>query len=156
MDSLHGKLKNWLVDIGKENSYDARTPDEQNDYEFSKLRNAKVNYIPDVVWKKRREKVLFELAFTERPVAVIGEMFLASHVEGFSKIYFIRRTKHTDKWEDVATFLRLAFRKNEGALKDYQAHRPGFVFLDPSLEETEIKQRIVKQLEEDHWIAKKE
>jgi hypothetical protein len=154
MVGFHDQLKAWLVTLGKENGYESWTPDEQNNYEFSKIRNAKVDYIPDVIWKKRGEKVIFELAFTESTYAVIGKMFLAAQVENFSKIYFIRRTEHTSKWEEVSSFLRYAFKKDEGLLKTYKAHRPGFILLDADLLGAEIKERIQKQLKDDNWIKK--
>lgn len=75
MAGLHDQLKEWLVTLGKENGYESWTPDERNNYEFSKIRNAKVDYIPDVVWKKKGEKVIFEIAFTEDHMQSLARCF---------------------------------------------------------------------------------
>lgn len=71
-------------------------------------------------------------------------MFLASQVEGFSKIYFIRHTKHADKWKEVFKFLGYAFKKGEILFKAYEAHRPGFILLDYDLPADKVKAEIRK------------
>jgi hypothetical protein len=81
-------------------------------------------------------------------------MLLASKVEGFSQIYFIRQTEHKEKWEGVACFLKYAFSKEEGIFKDYIAWKPEFILLDPNIDEKKIKDTIIKQLEKDEWLTK--
>jgi hypothetical protein len=54
----HGNLKSWLVSLGNANGYKAWTPDEKKNYEFSKIRNAKVDYVPDVVWLYKNQSYL--------------------------------------------------------------------------------------------------
>lgn len=153
--SMHNEIREWLITLGKDNGYKAWTPDKKGNIEVSKIRNTIVRYRPDVVWKyeRTREKVFFELAFEEDYRAVIGEMFLASQVEGFSKMYFVRATGRTSFWKNIGKFLRFAFRRKEGIVKTH--HRPTFIVFDRSLlenSEDEIKEKIVNRLKKDHWI----
>jgi len=154
--SMHDRLKDWLIDFGESNGYEAWTPDRKNNVEVAKIRNAKLDYRPDVVWRSKRtnQKIFFELIFQEDFRQVVGEMFLASQVEGFSKIFFVRPTKDEGFWKNVEKFLRLAFRSEEGLVKAY--HRPTFIIFDRSLEENskddEVKAGIVQALKETNWI----
>lgn len=154
---MHDKLKDWLITLGKENGYEAWTTDRKDNVELSKFRDAKVDYRPDVVWKHKRtrEKIVFELIFQEDYRQVMGEMFLASQVENFSKMYFIRPTEDEPFWKNIEKFLRYTFRRSEeGIVKTY--HRPAFIIFDRSLEknqkEEEIKEKIVQVLRKDNWI----
>lgn len=157
MKTMHDRLKEWLVSLGEENGYEAWTTDVQNNVEFSKIRNIKVDYRPDVVWKhiRTRQKVLFELAFQEDYRQIVGEVFLASQVESFRKIYIIRPTTDENFWKNVESFLRLAF-KDGGIFKAYKAYRPRFIIFGRNLERTrrenEIKEKIIQALKNDNWI----
>jgi hypothetical protein len=152
--SVHDRIRDWLVALGQENGYEAWTTDRKDNVEFSKLRDAKVDYRPDVVWKKNREKVFFELVFAEDFRQVVGEMFLSSQVEGFSKIYFVRPTEEEPFWKDIEKFLRYAFRRSDGIIKTH--HRPSFIIFPRRLEkernEDEIKKKIVEILKKDNWL----
>ena len=153
--SVHNEIRDWLVELGKNNGYDAWTTDKKDNVEISKIRNVMIHYRPDVVWKHRRtrEKVFFELIFQEDFRQVVGEMFLASQVENFSKMYFIRPTSDPEFWKNIERFLRFAFKRNEGIVKTH--HRPSFIVFDRKLLTTskdEIKKRIVERLKEDYWM----
>jgi hypothetical protein len=108
------------------------------------------------VWKhpKTREKILFELIFTEDFRKVIGEMFLASQVENFTKMFFIRPTEDEPFWKNIERFLRYAFERSDGVVKTY--HRPSFIIFPRSLEKNrqvdEIKERITDVLRKDGWL----
>ena len=103
---MHNKIRGWLITLGKDSGYEAWTPDRKSNIEVSKIRNAVVEYRPDVVWKyeRTREKVFFELIFEEDYRQVIGEMFLASQAESFSKMYFIRPTEDRSFWKNIEVF----------------------------------------------------
>lgn len=124
--------------------------------QVSICRDSKVDYRPDVVWKhpKTREKILFELIFTEDFRKVIGEMFLASQVENFTKMFFIRPTEDEPFWKNIERFLRYAFERSDGVVKTY--HRPSFIIFPRSLEKNrqvdEIKERITDVLRKDGWL----
>jgi hypothetical protein len=152
--TVHDRLRDWLVTLGEDNGYEAWTPDKKNNVEVSKFRDAKVDYRPDGVWRKNRQKLVFELAFTEDFRKIIGEMFLSSQIEGFSKIYFIRPTDDEPFWKDIEKFLRYAFRRSDGIVETH--HRPNFIIFPRSLEkerkEDEIKERIVETLKRDNWL----
>lgn len=153
---MHDKLRDWLITLGQENGYEAWTTDKRDNVELSKFRDSKVDYRPDVVWKSQRtrDKIFFELIFTEDFRKVIGEMFLASQVENFAKIYFIRPTEDEPFWRDIEKFLRYTFRRSEGIIKT--RHRPSFIIFHRSLEknqkEDEIKERIIEVLKRDNWL----
>ena len=155
-ERMHYKLKNWLITLGKEQGYVARTPDRKSNIEVSKIRNAIVEYRPDVVWKNKRtrEKVFFELIFEEDYRQVMGEMLLASQVEGFGKMFFIRPAEDKAYWKAIEKFLRFAFRREDGIVKTH--HRPTFIIFDRNLVENnkseEIKEKIVNRLRKDQWI----
>ena len=154
--SMHDRIRDWLVVLGEKNGYEAWTPDKKNEVEVSKIRNVKVDYRPDVVWrsKRTREKVFFELVFQEDFRQVIGEMFLASQTENIRKMYFIRPTEDEPFWKNIENYLRFAFRREEGIVKTH--HRPSFIIFDRSLEknskEDEIKEKIASVLKKDNWI----
>lgn len=109
-----------------------------------------------MVWKHKRtrEKVFFELVFAEDFRQVIGEMFLASQVENFTKMYFVQPTEDESFWRSIEKFLRYTFRRNEGMVKTH--HRPSFVIFERRLEkdqkEAEIKQFIIQALKRDNWL----
>jgi len=153
---MHNKIRDWLITLGKDHGYKAWTTDRKSNIEVSKIRNAMVEYRPDVVWKyeRTREKVFFELAFEEDYRAVVGEMFLASQVESFSKMYFIRPTEHRSFWKNTEKFLRFAFRREESIVKTH--HRPTFIIFDRSLlensKEDEMKEKIFNRLRKDGWF----
>jgi len=157
MVSLHDSLKEWLITLGQENGYEAWTPDTKDNVEFSKVRNIKIDYRPDVVWRSKRTKlkVFFELAFQEGFRQVIGEVFLASLVEGFNKIFIIRPTGREDFWKNIENFLRLAFKK-DGIFANYKAFRPRFIIFERNLEEKQeedkIKEKITQALKNEKWI----
>lgn len=155
--TVHDTLRDWLVTLGTEKGLDAWTPDVRNNVEFSKIRNAKIDYRPDVVWKNRRtgKKIIFELAFQEDYRTVIGEVLIASQVESFTKIYIIRPTTDENYWKNIESFLRLAF-KEDGILKNYYARRPRFIIFERKLEKNrkleEIKEKIVETLKDENWL----
>ena len=103
MGKVHDDIKNWLIELGRANGYDAWTPDENNNVEFSKIRKFKIDYRPDVVWRSKltKGKAFFELAFQEDLRQVIGEVFLASLVDGYVKVFIIRSTKDENYWKNV-------------------------------------------------------
>jgi hypothetical protein len=152
--SVHDRIRDWLITLGQENGYQAWTTDRKDNVEFSKFRDAKVDYRPDVVWKKNRQKLFFELIFAEDFRKVVGEMFLSSQVEGFSKIYFVRPTEDEPFWKDVEKFLRYAFGRSDGIVKTH--YRPSFIIFSRSLEKDqkidEIKERIIETLKKDNWL----
>jgi hypothetical protein len=156
--SVHDRIRDWLIALGQENGYEAWTTDRKDNVEFSKFRDAKVDYRPDVVWKKQntREKVFFELAFADDFRKVVEETFLASQVENFSKMYFIRPTTRELYWKEIEKFLNYTFRRSEGVVKT--RHRPSFIIFPRSLEEDrkedEIKERIVETLKKDNWLVR--
>jgi len=86
---------------------------------------------------------------------VVGEVFLASLVEGFTKIFVIRPTGKEDYWRNIESFLRIVFSK-DGIFKKYEAFRPRFIVFERSLEEKEeidkIKEIIVATLKDERWI----
>jgi len=151
MSRLHSRLKDWLIALGKANGYGAWTPDTGSDVEFSKIRNVKIDYRPDVVWKHQRtgKKVILELAFEEDYRQIVGEVFLASQLESFAKIYIIRPTGDEPFWRNIEKFLRLAF-SNEGIIR--VAHRPRFIIYKRGEKEDRIKQRILEVLTDEQWI----
>jgi hypothetical protein len=151
--TLHRKLRTWLIDFGKEKGYEAWTTDLGNNVEFSKVQDIKVDYRPDVVWRHKRtkDKVYFEIALEEDHRAIIGEVFLASQVEGYAKIYIIRLTQKKQKYENIEHFLQLAFRE-DGVLKDYKGWRPRVLTFDLDTSEEDIKKRIIETLTEESWI----
>lgn len=154
--SVHDRIRDWLVTFGQENGFEAWTTDRKDNVELSKFRDAKVDYRPDVVWKHKRtrEKIFFELVFAEDFRQVVGEMFLSSQVENFTKMYFVRPTEDEPFWKNIEKLLRYTFRRNEGIVKTH--HRPSFIIFPRSLEkdqkEEEIKERIARALKKDNWI----
>lgn len=158
LTSVHDRLKAWLIALGKTNDYEAWTPDRKNRVEVAKVRNVKVDYRPDVVWRKKgtNQKVFFELIFTEDFRKVVGEMFLASQVEGFNKMYFVRPTGDEGFWKNIEKLLRLAFRSEEGIVST--RYRPRFIIFNRSLERDskfdEIKKNVSQALIEDKWIKR--
>jgi hypothetical protein len=150
-ERLHDSIKYWLISLGQEEGYEAWTTDLQNRIEVSKFRNAIVKYRPDVVWKNKRnrEKVFFEVIFENDYRQVVGMMFLASRVEDFTKMFFIRPTEYPDYWKEIETFLRYTFRKDGIVRTRYQ---PTFIIFDKSLKEDEIKEKVTETLKKDDWI----
>ena len=154
--TVHDEIRDWLVNLGQQNGYEAWTTDKKNRVQVSICRDSKVDYRPDVVWKppKTREKILFELIFTEDFRKVIGEMFLASQVENFTKMFFIRPTEDEPFWKNIERFLRYTFERSEGVVRTY--HRPSFIIFPRSLETNrqvdEIKARITEVLRKDGWL----
>ena len=144
------------MNLGEQNGYEAWTTDKKARVQVSICRDCKVDYRPDVVWKhqKTREKILFELIFTDDFRKVVGEMFLASQVENFTKMYFIRPTEDEPFWKNIERFLRYTFGRSEGLVKTY--HRPSFIIFPRSLEKNrqvdEIKKRIIEVLRKDGWL----
>ncbi len=157
MGKVDDHLKEWLITLGQNNGYDAWTPDTKDNVEFSKIKNFKIDYRPDVVWRNKRtkRKVFFELAFKEDFRQVIGEVFLASLVDGYTKIFVIRPTGKEDFWKNVEGFLRYAFYK-DGIFKKYETFRPRFIIFERSLEEKQeedrIKEKIVQVLKDEKWL----
>jgi hypothetical protein len=108
-------------------------------------------------WRSKRTKgkAFFELAFTEDWRAILGEVFLASLVDGYTKIFIIRSTGRQEYWKSIERFLRLAFSKC-GIFQNYQAFRPRFILFEPSLEKEEqmdkIEEIILHALKDEKWI----
>jgi hypothetical protein len=157
LGKLHDSLKNWLISFGQSNGYEAWTTDLRNNVEFSKIRNIKIDYRPDVVWQSKRtkDKVFFELAFTEDFRQVIGEILLGSLVYGYAKTFIIKPSGDEDYWKNIEKFMRFAFKKN-GIFRKYDAFSPRFIIFKRSLEkrgeEGKIKEVIVEELRRDKWI----
>jgi hypothetical protein len=93
--SLHDELKQWLIDLGKSvkdkrgNPYYSET--WSGDSKSVDLRVGRKHDTdrPDVIWKYKGEKGIFQIAFQETWREIAGEICLASMVEDCSKIFII-------------------------------------------------------------------
>jgi len=98
MPISHNELKQWLIDLGKSvkdkrgNPYytDVWSGDSQSLDIRVGSKHAECN--PDVIWKYRSGKCIFEIAFTEDWRAIAGEICLAGMVEDCTKIFIITYT----------------------------------------------------------------
>lgn len=93
--SLHEQLKNWLINLGKSMKTKRGKPYYSKvwsgDSESVVIRFGQRHDVcqPDVVWKHRNEKCIFEIAFTEEWREIAGEIALASMVEDCVKVFII-------------------------------------------------------------------
>jgi hypothetical protein len=93
--SLHDELKQWLIELGKtvkdkrENPYYSET--WTGDSKSVDLRVGRKHDTdrPDVIWKSKGDKCIFQIAFQESWREIAGEICLASMVEDCSKVFII-------------------------------------------------------------------
>jgi len=95
MPVSHDEIKQWLIDLGKSvkdkkgNPYYSEVWSGDSKSLDIRIRKKHAEYNPDVIWKHRGEKCIFEIAFTEDWRAIAGEICLASMVEDCTKIFII-------------------------------------------------------------------
>jgi hypothetical protein len=72
---FHEKIKNFLIELGEKEGYKSYSGDsEPLDI---RLRKKRIEYKPDVIWKRRETYYVFEIAFTEDWRAIVGEYTLS-------------------------------------------------------------------------------
>jgi hypothetical protein len=95
MPISHDELKQWLIDLGKgvmdkkDNQYYSEVWSGDSKSLDIRIRKKHTEYNPDVIWKYRGGKCIFEIAFTEDWRAIAGEICLASMVEDCTKVYIL-------------------------------------------------------------------
>lgn len=90
--SFHEQLKSFLIELGEKEGYKSYSGDsEPLDI---RLKQKRIEYKPDVIWKYKGKIYVFEIAFTEDWRAVIGE-FVSACLKGCSQ-FFIFRSVETE------------------------------------------------------------
>jgi len=85
--SFHEELKSFLIELGQKEGYKSYSGDsEPLDI---RLKQKRIEYKPDVIWRRREAYYIFEIAFTEDWRAIIGEYILTALKE--SARFFIFR-----------------------------------------------------------------
>jgi len=114
---LHEQLKNWLIDLGKSvkdkrgADYYSKVWTGDSESLTIQLGNWRDSYSPDVVWKRKDQKCVFEISFTEDWRAVAGEIFLASMVEYCVKVFVIdslpegKEPTYENRWKKYVSML---------------------------------------------------
>ena len=115
---LHEQLKNWLIALG------SSIKDKRGADYYSKVwtgdsealiiplgGNYSYSYSPDVIWKRRDQKCIFETAFTEDWRAVAGEICLASMVDDCVRVFIIdsfsekERSSYENIWKNYVSMV---------------------------------------------------
>jgi len=156
---LHAQLKNWLIDLGR-SIKDKRGADYYSkvwtgDSESLTIRlgERQDSYSPDVIWKRRDQKCIFEISFTEGWRAVAGEIFLASMVEDCVKVFVIdtfsdeEGSSYENRWQNYVSMLGRKAGLRYGAeliLFPYELYEESKI--------DEIRRLIQERLKERNWI----
>lgn len=100
--SFHDKLKSFLIELGEKEGYKSYSGDsEPLDI---RLKQKRIEYKPDVIWKRREKYYIFEIAFTEDKRAIIGEFILTALKEG-SRFFVFRFVKTEEKVDSEYDFM---------------------------------------------------
>ena len=94
---VHEKIKNLLIELGKEAGCEAYTGDsEPLDI---RVKQKHFTFNPDVVWIKNGSYYVFEIAFTEDWRAVVGEYTLSWLKKNCTKFFVFRLVKDDESRE---------------------------------------------------------
>lgn len=100
--SFHDELKSFLIELGEKEGYKSYSGDsEALDI---RLKQKRIEYKPDVIWKRKEAYYIFEIAFTEDWRAIIGEYILTALKEG-SRFFIFRFVKTDEEVDSQYDFL---------------------------------------------------
>lgn len=150
--SLHDRLKYWLIELGNSLGYESYSGDsEPLTVQLGKWHDS---YQPDVVWRYRGEICVFEIVFTEKWRAVVGEICLASMVEDCIKIFIVHPSSKYPAASEAYEYRRGTYYSMIGKKVGLKHGAKAIFFPYDALEKKrieEIKSLVLKQLERLEW-----
>lgn len=144
-EKLHDRLKQWLVELGKQIK-DGRGNPQYESYSGDsqpidiRVGMKHVEYQPDVVWNRKGKLYIMELAFSENWRSIVGEIALAS-MKKHCKVLLITQGFENEFIDNLVPL----FGKKLGV------HWTYYNFEELS-DYSSMKRDIRKFLKELHWI----